>query len=115
MPYTHEFGVLELQNRQLSYDTYAPERYDCVSVDGEWVDGFIDKLKHMRTYSHSYNRPGYGLEECGVTLIPHESLALFYQVVKATMYTNESEQLNQLVAKITQAQVEKKDIIHFGL
>lgn len=115
MPYTHEFGVLDATIRHSSYDEYEPERYDCVSVDGEWVDEFIDELNQMRTYSHSYDRPGFGLEECGVTLIPHESLALFYQVVKAMMYTHESEQLNQLLAKITQAQVEQKDMIHFGL
>lgn len=115
MPYTHEFGVLDSPNLQASYDTYMPDYFDCVSVDGEWVNEFIDELNQMRMYSHSYDRPGFGLEECGVTLIPHESLALFYQVVKAMMYTHESEQLNQLLAKITQAQVEQKDMIHFGL
>lgn len=115
MAYTHEFGVLDPPNRQASYDTYTPEHFDCVSVDGEWVDRFIDELKHMRTYSHSYDRPGFGLEECGVTIIPHESLALFDQVVKAILYMHEFEQLNRLVLKIAQAQVEKKDMIHYGL
>jgi len=80
MPYTHEFGVLDSPNRQASYDTYMPDYFDCVSVDGEWVDEFIDELNQMRTYFHSYDRPGFGLNECGITLIPHESLALFYQV-----------------------------------
>lgn len=115
MSYTHEFGVLDSTNRQSSYDTYTPEHFDCVSVDGEWVDEFIEELNEMRTYFHSYDRPGFGLDECGITLIPHESLALFYQVVKAMMYTHESEQLNRLISKITQAQVDKKDMIHFGL
>lgn len=115
MSYTHEFGVLDLQHRQLSYDTYTPERFDCVSVDGELVDSLIDELRNMRTYSHSYDRPGFGLEECGVTLIPHESLTLFYQVVKQAMYTHESDELHQLISKIAQAQVEQKDMIHFGL
>lgn len=115
MPYTHEFGVLHLSDRQSSYDMYEPERFDCVSVDGEVVDRLIEELSKMRTFSHSYDRPGYGLEHHGVTLIPYESLSLFYQVVKKTMYVHESEQLNQLVAKIAQAQVAKKDMIHYGL
>jgi len=115
MPYTHEFGVLDSPNRQASYDTYMPDYFDCVSVDGEWVDEFIDELNQMRTYFHSYDRPGFGLNECGITLIPHESLALFYQVVKQAMYTHESDELHRLISKIAQAQVEQKDMIHFGL
>lgn len=115
MAYTHEFGVLNATIRQSSFDDYTPEKYDCISVDGECVDAFIDELNHMRTYSHSYDRPGYGLEECGVTLIPYESLALFYQIVKAIMCMHEFEQLNRLVLKIAQAQIEKKDMIHYGL
>lgn len=115
MPYSHEFGVLDSNIQQSSYDHFTPERYDCVSVDGELVDGLIDELRNMRTYFHSYDHPEYGLAECGVTLIPYESLALFYQVIKKTMYAHESEELDRLVSKIAQAQVEKKDMIHFGL
>lgn len=83
----------------------------------KWMggDGSIDQLNQIRTYSHSYDRAGFGLEECGITLIPHESLSLFQQIIKKTMYAHESEQLNQLVSKIVQAQVDKKDMIHFGL
>ena len=66
----------------------------------------------MKTYFHSIDRPEYGLAHWGVTIIPVESLSLFYDVVASS---KNSHQLHELASKIMQAKKQGKCMIHFGI
>jgi hypothetical protein len=109
----HEFGIIDNVVNIKSEIYYEPLKYNCISVDDEIIDSLYDQLSNVRTYFHSLDRPGNGLAYCGITLIPLESLSVFYQVViTSPLYANSGE-LNELAAKIIQAKREKKYMIHF--
>lgn len=63
------------------YGYYAPKKYKCISVNDDLIQNLSDSLKIMKSYFHSYDRPEFGLTYWGVTIIPPESLSLFYDVV----------------------------------
>jgi hypothetical protein len=111
----HEFGILDNVVNIKSEIDYEPLKYKCISVDDEIIDSLYDQLSNVRTYLHSLDRPGSGLAYCGITLIPLESLTLFYQVVITSPLYAKSGELNELAAKIIQAKEEKKYMIHFGI
>ncbi|OCA83776.1 short-chain dehydrogenase [Pseudobacillus wudalianchiensis] len=115
MPCVHEFGILDAVDSQKDYDDYDPQKYNCISVDDDLIFDLNEQLATMKTYFHSLNRPEYGLAYCGITIIPPESLSLFYDVVTSSISFNESAGLNELAAKIIQAAKEKKYMIHYGI
>ncbi|WP_214817506.1 MULTISPECIES: short-chain dehydrogenase [unclassified Exiguobacterium] len=115
MSYHHEFGIIDSIHGEELHVEYMPERYGCVAVDGEEVEHWIEQLNDMRTFFHSYHCPGHGLDECGITLIPHASLSFFIEVVLNRMNNQATSELGQLILKIIEARDEGKDMIHFGL
>lgn len=115
MPLVHEFGILDNVNGQKEYNEYTPEKYDCISVNDDIVSSLIENLSIMKTYFHSLNRPEYGLAYSGITIIPLDSLSLFYDVVTSSGYFKTSAELNELGSKIQLAKNEKKYIIHYGI
>ncbi|MCT4797289.1 short-chain dehydrogenase [Exiguobacterium profundum] len=115
MSYYHEFGIIDSIHGEELHVQYIPERYGCVVVDGEEVEQWIEQLSDMRTFFHSYHCPGHGLDECGITLIPHASLSFFFEVVLNRMNNQATSELGQLIIKIIKARDEGKDMIHFGL
>jgi hypothetical protein len=111
----HEFGIIDkIENFKSSFD-YEPLKYKCISVDDEIIDTLYDKLSIVRTYFHSLDCPEYGLAYWGITVIPLESLSLFYNVVTSSPLYKKSDELIELAAKIIQAKEEKKYMIHFGV
>ncbi|MEH7110375.1 short-chain dehydrogenase, partial [Bacillus sp. JJ1764] len=69
----------------------------------------------MKTYFHSLERPEFGLAHWGITIIPPESLSMFFDVVTSSTLYKKSAELNELASKILQAKEEKKYMIHFGI
>ena len=69
----------------------------------------------MRTYFHSLERPEFGLAYWGITIIPLESLAMFYDAIISSSLYKKSAELNELASKIFQAKEENKYMIHFGI
>lgn len=115
MACTNEFGIIDIFDNQKSYSSYEPQKYNCISVDDEIINGLIKPLSIMKTYFHSFNRPEYGLDHWGITLIPPESLLLFYEVITSSSYFKKSVELNNLASLITKAIEEKKYMIHYGV
>lgn len=115
MPLVHEFGILDDFDSQKRYDDYTPQKYDCISVDDDIISSFIENLSIMKTYFHSFNRPEQGLAYYGITIIPPESLSLFYDVVTSSGYFKNSDELSELASKIIQATKERKYMIHYGI
>lgn len=57
----HEFGIIDDYNIQKDYGYYAPEEYNCISVDDDLINNLSGSLKIMKSYFHSFDRPEYGL------------------------------------------------------
>ncbi len=89
----HDFGIIDFFEENKWYSDYEPEKYNCISVDDDLLEELIIKynkeLMEMKTYFQVTTQPGNGLDYCGVTLIPPESLKQFseellFSLVKKT-------------------------------
>ncbi|MBU5437158.1 hypothetical protein KQI42_03995 [Tissierella sp. MSJ-40] len=120
MPYIHEFGIIDCIEKNKDYDFYEPEKYNCISVDGDLIDeiyykGFGDKMKNLETFAHNTNRPYKDLAYYGVTLIPPKSLKQFLNIIIEENAKYKSKELKELTKKICDAIKENKWLIHFGI
>jgi hypothetical protein len=106
----HEFGIMQdppLLGKR--YDDYEPEKYHCISVDDDFLEGVIDAFNPIDFYWHTLDVQGKGLAYCGITLIPPQSLAAFLDAIR------DCPGLSELTALAKHAQKECKWIIHYGL
>ncbi|PKG23266.1 short-chain dehydrogenase [Niallia nealsonii] len=115
MPCVHEFGIIDDFNREKNYNDYTPQKYHCISVDDDIIQSLYEHLSIIKTYFHSFTRPEYGLAYYGITIIPQESLSIFYDVVTSSRYFKQSAELSELALKIIQAKEEQKYMIHYGI
>ena len=107
---THEFGILPRDPAPGErYDTYEPERYGCVAVDDEWVESLAERLADMPVYWHTLDRPEKGLDYCGITLIPPESIPAMLAALDA------AEVWTSLGGLLEEAKAAGRFIIHYGL
>ncbi len=115
MPCAHDFGIINNVDFKEKYEAYTPEKYNCISVDDDLLYGFAEKLSIMKTYFHSFSRPEFGLAYYGITIIPPESLSLFYEAVVSSENFRTSDELSSLASKILEASEAKKHMIHYGV
>ncbi|KAB2331253.1 short-chain dehydrogenase [Bacillus mesophilum] len=115
MPLVHEFGILDEFDQEKKYISYEPEQYNCVPIEDDLIQSVAADLSIMRTYFQSIKRPEFDLAMWGITLIPPESLPLFYEKVTSSKDFKESGDLADLAAKILQAIEDEKYMIHFGV
>ncbi|CAM4056842.1 short-chain dehydrogenase [Cohnella lubricantis] len=115
MPCVHEFGILDEFNKQKEYIDYEPQKYNCISVDDDIINSLNPNLSIMKTYFHSFTRPEYGLAYWGITIIPPESLSVFYDIVTSSKHFKKSSELHELASKIIRAKEESKYMIHYGI
>lgn len=114
IPY-HEFGIVEDINIEQNFNNYSPQKFNCISVDDDIINDLYEHLSIMKTYYHSLDRPEFGLANWGITIIPPQSLSLFYDVVASSKIIKKSIELNDLATKINQAKKEQKYMIHYGI
>jgi hypothetical protein len=108
----HEFGIFEADPvPEGSYDTYEPEKYDCIVVDDDYIEPLLEKLNLLKTYSHRISRPIKGLVYAGITLIPPSSLPQFKKIIDTTGL----KELQVLSKKIDEAIQRHKFMIHYGI
>jgi hypothetical protein len=111
----HDFGIIDnIENLKRNIG-YEPQKYKCISVDDEIINYLNEHLSIMRTYFHSLERPEFGLAYWGITIIPPDSLSMFYDVITSSTMYKKSAELNELASKIFQAKEENKYMIHFGI
>ncbi len=91
------------------YDDYEPQKYDCISVDDDYVEIIDAKLSRTDFYWHTLDVPAKGLAYTGVTLIPPASVQSLADVIKDI---HGLSPLRQLCEKAIE---NDKWIIHFGL
>ena len=106
----HQFGMMmaDPEPGQI-FEEYEPEKYDCIAVDDECVQTVIERLKGIKCYWHSLDRPEAGLAYHGITLIPPESIA---EVIEAVRDVPEMRRLMEILVV---AERERKFVIHFGV
>ena len=106
----HEFGIMQTtpQNGQ-RFDEYVPEKYNCISVNDNYIENILEKLTDVDFYWHTTDVSGKGLAYSGITLIPPSSMQKFISVI------DENLDLHQLKELLSKAYDENKWVIHFGL
>lgn len=106
----HEFGIMEsapVSGKR--YDEYEPKKYNCISVDDDYIEGMIDELLIFDSFCHTIDIPMKGLNYIGITLIPPESLEAFLIVIgNGTEYA-------ELKGLLIDAKNRNKYVIHYGL
>ncbi len=110
-----QFGIIDTFEEGKDYSDYEPEKYNCISINDDFIDDWWSSLVLIKTYFHSYNRPEFALARWGVTLIPPESLEQFYSIVAKDMRSKSSKQLIELMRLIRKAVEENKYVIHYGV
>lgn len=108
----HEFDLWE---QTLKAPTRNPDYNGYTEVDDDFIQELMEACSIMRTYFHSYTRPELGLDYYGITIIPNESLSMFYEIVMQSHAFHRSEELSDLASLIIRAEREGKDLVHFGI
>ncbi len=106
----HEFGIMQNPPEEHKrYDEYEPHKYNCISVDDDYVEKIDANLNSIDFYWHTLEVKGKGIAYCGVTLIPPSSMNEFLSVIK------DIPDLFELQELFKKALLENKWIIHYGL
>ncbi len=108
----HEF---DLWDRNLKTPIRNPEYNGYTEGDDDFIQELMEACSIMRTYFHSYHRTELGLDYYGITLIPNESLSMFYEIVTQSRAFPRSEEVSDLARLIIQVEREGKDLVHFGI
>lgn len=106
----HEFGIMPNPPKQGErYDEYEPQKYNCISVDDNYLEDIVGDFNHIDFYWHTLDVKKKGIAYSGVTLIPPCSIQYFIEIIKDISALSELKELSK------KAQKENKWIIHFGL
>ena len=106
----HEFGIMQTSPQKgQRYDEYEPNKYDCISVNDDYIEDIVEKFNDIDFYWHTLDMPAKGIAYTGITLIPPKSLQAFIAVIK------DIAELNVLRDLLENAFIENKWVIHFGL
>ncbi len=106
----HGFGIMKAPpGKGRRYDRYEPEKYNCIFADDDYIENIITEFCHIDTFWHTTEVKGKGLDYCGITLIPPESLNEIADIIR------DIHGLEELLKLIQEALKENKWIIHFGL
>lgn len=106
----HEFGIMDKPPKaHIRYDSYEPQKFNCISVNDDYIMPLLKKLTLLKTYWHTLDRTKFGLAYYGITLIPPESLDTFIDLI----YNN--PELSDLTSLLIKARDSDSYVIHFGI
>ncbi|MCM1505996.1 MAG: hypothetical protein NC177_02520 [Ruminococcus flavefaciens] len=107
---SHEFGIMpETPKKHKRYDNYTPEKYNCISVDDDYILEISMDLREIKFYWHTLERSESGLAYYGITLIPPESAEKFLEKISGM------PELNDLASLLWNAVNQNKFVIHYGI
>ena len=113
------FGIIDYFEENKWYSVYEPEKYNCISVSDDLIEELIikynEELMAIKTYFQVTAQPGTGLDYCGITLIPPESLKQFRGVIIKANSHYQSQELKLLIEKVSDAIIKNKYLIHYGI
>lgn len=105
----HCFGILPAVPRPGErYDTFEPVKYGCVAVDDVYIEPILEQFQAV-CYSHCVDLPINGLNCCGITLLPPESIPPLLAALAAVGAPDE------VPALLRRAQQLGSFVIHYGL
>ena len=108
----HEFGIMQNKpNNQEKFDEYNPDKYNCITIDDDFIEPILMDLQSINTYWHTLQVPGEGLAYYGITLIPPDSMNILISILSS----QNSLEYESLIDLANQAKEENKYIIHFGI
>lgn len=106
----HEFGLMETDPVPgVRYDEYEPQKYNCISIDDDYLESLLPELAEFVFFWHTLDRPEKGLAYYGITLIPPSSMGDVLAVL------GDLEFFVPLRELLTKAKAEGRFIIHFGI
>ncbi|MDE6426529.1 MAG: hypothetical protein K2K89_10410 [Ruminococcus sp.] len=106
----HEFGIMpKTPQKHRSYDHYMPEKYNCISVDDDYILKIIKNLREIKFYWNTLDRPEWGISYYGTTLISPESAGKFLEKISGI------PELSDLANLLWNAINENKFVIHYGI
>ena len=108
----HNFGIMN--NKPMNkerFDEYEPNKYNCISVDDDFIESILSELQNVSCYWHTLQNKGDGLAYCGITLIPPESM----DSLKNILSLKDNIEYKDLISLVNKAKEENKYIIHFGI
>ena len=106
----HEFGIM--QNAPVEgqrYDEYEPKKYNCISVDDDYIEPITEKCLVFMSFCHTIDIPMKGLNYIGITLIPPSSVDTFLSVIC------DGSEYAELRKLLIEAKSRNKYVIHYGL
>jgi len=71
------------------------------------MDKYEEEFKCVKTHANVETEPGWGLNYCGATIIPPESLKKFYCIISNANTHSQLQELKLLIGKISKAIKEK--------
>ncbi len=90
----HEFGIMqETPKPGERYDKYEPHKYNCISVNDDYIEDIVSNFNHIDLYWHTLDTPAKGIAYAGITLIPPTSARAFIDVIKDVHGLNELREL----------------------
>ena len=79
----HEFGIMHIAPKfGERYDTYEPQKYDCIFVEDDDILPILEQLQEIDFYWHTLDVSGKGLAYYGVTLISPEASKAFLSKIE---------------------------------
>ncbi len=106
----HKFGIMQTApNKGKRYDDYEPQKYNCISVNDDYLEDIAASLSDIDFYRHTLDISGKGIAYCGITLIPPTSIPEIISVIDSIF------ELTELKELLNKAYIEDKWVIHFGI
>ncbi len=106
----HEFGIMQSNPiNGIRFDNYEPEKYNCISIDDDYIEPLLGELLNIDFYWHTLDLPNKGLAYWGITLIPPRSFDLIMDLIIPI------KELSPLYELLLSAKVNNKYVIHFGI
>ena len=106
----HEFAMMPLEPQKgVRFDMYEPQKYACIAVPDDAIEGILPKLAEIEFYHHVVDEPKKGLAYYGITLIPPTSERSFIEAI------GNSAELDKLRTLLETAVMFDKWVIHFGI
>lgn len=114
MSCNHEFGIINNFSADglSEYNEYNPQKYNCISVDDDYIIPILDKLTNLETINPCIPEKYNGLCYYGITIIPYNLLKKFIEI----LIKNENNSVyKNLINLLNEALNMKKYVIHYGI
>lgn len=111
-----EFGIIQDFDKDKSYSTYEPHKYNCVAIaDDRYINDWWQELLKIDTYNMSISQSQKALSRWGTTIIPPESLPALLAIVEKDRRYRWDRRLRVLAKLLRRAIAEGKYVIHYGV